>query len=170
MMVPIDLELHHQRMQNLIAFTATSFNTPFPSPFGCSIYSAEGELLAQAYDTVIKECDPTCHGEVNAIRLASKAYKCRSFDGGILYSTCEPCAMCMAATIWAGFDTLVFGAFTNEDANAYWPQTMDLRARDIAVHTQLKPPCKIIEGVEREACCHLFEDWQKTAEKLGIGP
>ncbi len=162
------LALHHQRMKSLIAYTATSMETPHPSPFGGAVYSAEGELLAQAYDSVIKECDPTCHGEINAIRQASKTHKTRSFAGGILYSTCEPCAMCMAATVWAGFGTLVFGAYTNEDATHFWPQEMDLRAREIAEHMVERPKIKIYEGVEREACQHLFTKCAAAHKRLGI--
>ena len=163
-----EADLHKARMQALVKYTATSFKTPHPSPFGCAVYSAEGELLAQAYDTVIRECDPTCHGEVNAIRLASKLQKTRSFAGGVLYSTCEPCAMCMAATVWAGFETLVFGAYTNEDATKFWPQEMDLRASDIAEHMVLRQKMKIFEGVEREACQQLFTNCASTFQRLGI--
>ncbi|SFU01775.1 tRNA(Arg) A34 adenosine deaminase TadA [Pseudovibrio denitrificans] len=167
-MTESELELHHQRMRELITFTATSLETPYPSPFGCAVYSAEGELLAQAYDSVIKECDPTCHGEINAIRLASEASKARSFPGGILYSTCEPCAMCMAATIWAGFDTLVFGAYTNEDATNFWPQEMSLRAKDLAASMVQRPEIAIFEGVERQACQQLFTDYGRALKRLGI--
>lgn len=67
-------EQHVERMRALVEFTATSLETPHPSPFGSSIYDAKsGQLLAQAYDTVMRECDPTNHAEVNAIRLATRS-------------------------------------------------------------------------------------------------
>ncbi len=163
-----ELSLHAKRMQELVAFTATSLETPYPSPFGGALYSASGELLAQAYDTVIKECDPTCHGEVNAIRLASKLHNTRWFAGSTLYSTCEPCAMCMAAAVWAGVDTLVFGAYTNEDATSFWPQEMSLRASDIAQSMVQRPQVKIFEGVERVACQKLFADYASALRRLDI--
>lgn len=167
-MISEEMKLHHERMKALVAFTASSFQTPHPSPFGGAIYTADGTLLAQAYDSVIRECDPTCHGEVNAIRLASKLQGSRWLEGCTLYSTCEPCAMCSAATIWSGIGTIVFGAFTNEDANHFWPQQMDLRPRDLTEHMVLRPPINVIEGVEREACKELFIQCEQAMQKLGI--
>ena len=55
-------------MKALVAFSASSFDTEFPSPFGSAIYDERsGVLVAQAYDTVMKMCDPTNHAEINAI-------------------------------------------------------------------------------------------------------
>jgi len=64
---------HRQRMNALVAFTSSSFDTEFPSPFGSAIYDERsGVLVAQAYDTVMKMCDPTNHAEINAIRDAAR--------------------------------------------------------------------------------------------------
>ena len=165
-----ETDLHCQRMRALVEYTASSFDTEFPSPFGCAIYDEAGVLLAQAYDTVWLKGDPTCHGEVNAIRLAVKTNSRRTLEGATLYRTCEPCAMCMAASVWAKVETVVFGAFTNEDATHYWPQSMDLRARDIAQHMVLRAPMTVIEGVERQACKQLFFGWEVAAKRLGLAP
>ncbi len=120
-------ELHKHRMQQLIKFTESSFNTIHPSPFGASIYEIKsGKLIAQSYDTVISKCDPTNHTEMNVIRIATKKLKALSLEGCILYSTCEPCPMCMSACIWAELNTVVYGASTMEDANQYWPQPSDI--------------------------------------------
>ncbi|KZL00016.1 tRNA-specific adenosine deaminase [Pseudovibrio sp. Ad5] len=163
-----EMKLHHERMLALVAFTASSFQTLHPSPFGGAIYTADGRLLAQAYDSVIRECDPTCHGEVNAIRQASKILGSRWLAGCTMYSTCEPCAMCTAATIWAGIDQVVFGAFTNEDATHFWPQEMDLRTKDLTGHMVQRPQITVIEGVEREACKLLFTQCASAMKRLGI--
>jgi tRNA(Arg) A34 adenosine deaminase TadA len=64
---------HRKRMKALVAFTASSFDTEFPSPFGSAIYDERsGVLVAQAYDTVMQMCDPTNHAEINAIRDAAR--------------------------------------------------------------------------------------------------
>ncbi|MES0871216.1 nucleoside deaminase [Pseudovibrio sp. SCP19] len=163
-----ELATHQKRMQALVEYTATSFETPYPTPFGGALYGSDGTLLAQAYNRMVRECDPSSHGELNAIREACQKYKTRSFPGSILYATSEPCPMCMTATISIGVETLVFGAFTNEDAINFWPQEMDLRARDIAEHVIMRPKIEIIEGVERDACRQLFTDCASTMIKLGI--
>ena len=162
--------LHAKRMQELIEFTSESFKSEHPSPFGSSIYDAQsGELVAQAYDTVMRECDPTNHAEVNAIRKATRKLKRLSLRGCILYSTCEPCPMCMSACIWAEIDTVVYGASTMEDANQYWPQTSDITPRELADRMLIKPHCILIPNVERLLCQDLFKQCDETRKQRSLG-
>ena len=152
-------QLHSQRMKDLIEFTSTSLATDYPSPFGASIYDAEGKLIVQTYDTVIKDGDPTSHGEVNAIRKAVRIVDSMSLKGCTIYSTCEPCSMCMSSIIWADIDVLVFGATVNEDASKYWQQPLDITASEIA-DRMLLSKCEVIPEVERPLAQKLFEDWK----------
>ena len=118
---------HRERMKRLVAYTSSSLTTKFPSPFGSSIYDLQtGGSKLWAYDTVMRKGDPTNHAEMNAICKATHKLQRLSLGGCILYSTCEPCPMCMSACIWTELDVVVFGASTMEDANAYWPQASDL--------------------------------------------
>src|SRR5262249_56024538 len=92
---------HGVRLKGLVQFTASSLETDFPSPFGCAIYDERGgALVAQAYDTVMEMCDPTNHAEINALRAATRRLRRLSLRGCTLYSTCEPCPMCMSPCIW----------------------------------------------------------------------
>lgn len=162
-----------ERMRALVEFTRTSLETEFPSPFGSSIYDlASGELVAQAYDTVIHECDPTNHAEMNAIRLATRKLGRLSLGGHILYSTCEPCPMCMSGAIWAEVDVVVFGASTMEDANAYWPQASDLSPEELVAHMCREAKCVVVPHVERALCQQLFRDASEVIEqrKLRLPP
>ncbi len=159
-------DLHSKRMRDLIEYTSTSLMTPYPSPFGASIYNSEGELIAQAYDTVIKNGDPTCHGEVNAIRKAVKKIGNRSLKGCALYSTCEPCPMCMATSIWAEIDVVVFGATAKEDANLYWKQPLDVTAKELASRMLCKQKCIVIPQIERALSQKLFKSWKLAMDAL----
>lgn len=152
-----EYDLHVQRMKSLAAFTASSFDSGHPSPFGAAIYRMDnGELVSQAYDTVMRECDPTNHGEINAIRHATKQLGQLSLRGCLLYSTCEPCPMCMSACIWAELDTVVYGASTLEDANQYWPQPSDVGPRELVDRMRRTPDCHLIPHVGRQICQALF--------------
>lgn len=165
--------LDSSRMQALVAFTAASFQTDYPSPFGASIYDSQtGELVAQAYDTVLRECDPTNHAEMNAIRLASRKLGRLSLKGCVLYSTCEPCPMCMSACIWAELDAVNFGASTMEDANAYWPQRSDMRPQELLARVQFQSKCVLHEHIERPLCQALFKqcDQVRRQRNLGLPP
>jgi len=163
-------ELHSDRMKALVAFTSTSLETEYPSPFGAAVYDAQsGELIAQAYDSVLANCDPTNHGEVNAIRLATQKLGRISLRGCVLYSTCEPCPMCMSACIWAEVDTVVYGASTLEDADKYWPQPSDVTPEQLAARMRVEPKCEVVAHVERESCRELFDRCEQVRQQRGLG-
>ena len=165
----VDEVTHRDRMKALIQFTSTSLSTRFPSPFGAAIYDKEtGHLIAQAYDTVMQFCDPTHHAEINAIRLATQQLKRLSLRGSILYSTCEPCPMCMSACIWAEIDTVVYGAFTAEDAHAYWPQVSKMTPHQLVDHMRMEPKCTLISNVERKGCQTLFQKCDQVRQQQGL--
>ena len=160
---------HNERMKKLIEYTSTSLETEFPSPFGSAIYNLQdGVLLSQAYDTVIEKCDPTNHAEINAIRIATQKLQRLSLKDCILYSTCEPCPMCMSACIWAELETVVFGASTMADANIYWPQASDLSPEELIPHMRREPKCKLIPYVQRELCQELFRKCDETRQKQNM--
>ena len=106
-------------MRDLVRFTARTFDTRFPSPFGALIvHTQSGKELMRATNAVMREHDPSSHAEVRAVRLACKKLKRPSLAGYTMYSTCEPCPMCMANALWARLDRVVYGA-TIEDANRH---------------------------------------------------
>ena len=86
------------------------------SPFGAIIVRGS-EVVAATHNTVWLTTDPTAHAEVNCIRAAARALKLIDLSGCEMYSTCEPCPMCLAAIHWAKIDRVVYGA-TIADAAA----------------------------------------------------
>jgi tRNA(adenine34) deaminase len=166
-------DLHLERMKALVDFTASSFHSRHPSPFGASIYDAHnGQLVSQAYNTVMQEFDPTNHGEINAIRQATQKIQGLSLRGCILYSTCEPCPMCMSACIWAEVDTVVYGASAMEDADRYWPQSSDVTPSELVARMRMKPKCRLIPHVGRQLCQGLFKrcDESRKHRSLQLPP
>lgn len=160
---------HRDRMKELLRFTASSLDTDFPSPFGSAIYDERnGALVAQAHDTVMAMGDPTSHAEVNAIREASRKLQSLSLRGCMLYSTCEPCPMCMSACIWAEIDTVVFGASTMEDADRYWPQASDMAPHELVSRMRREPRCRLIPHVERALCQELFLRCDEARSRRGL--
>jgi guanine deaminase len=85
--------------------------------FGCVIVK-DGRIIGEGANRVVAENDPTWHGEMEAIRKACKAEGTFKLDGATLYTSAEPCPMCMAAIYWAGIDK-VFYASQIEDALEY---------------------------------------------------
>ena len=83
-----------------------------------SVIVQDGKILAEGANRVVAENDPTWHGEIDAIRKACKAQGSFKLRDATLYTSAEPCPMCMAAAYWAGIKTIYY-ASTNEDALRY---------------------------------------------------
>jgi tRNA(Arg) A34 adenosine deaminase TadA len=86
-------------------------------PFGAVIVR-EGRIVAEGVNTVTTANDPTAHAEVNAIRAAASALGTFSLAGCQLYSSCEPCPMCLAAAYWARIDAIYYGASASDAERA----------------------------------------------------
>ncbi len=86
-------------------------------PFG-AVVVRDGRIVGEGVNTVTAAHDPTAHGEVNAIRAASKALGVFSLAGCQLYTSCEPCPMCLAAAYWARIDAIYYGASAADAARA----------------------------------------------------
>src|ERR1700694_5355367 len=108
-----------ERMREVFQFTARSLETSHPVPFGALIVNTRtGKRLMRGTNAVLRESDPSSHAATRTVRLACKKLKRPSLAGYTMYSTCEPCPMCMANALWARLDRVVFGA-TIADANRY---------------------------------------------------
>jgi guanine deaminase len=86
-------------------------------PFGAVIVR-DGKIVGEGANSVTATNDPTAHGEVTAIRAACKALGTFTLAGCELYTSCEPCPMCLAASYWARLDAVYFGASAADAARA----------------------------------------------------
>ena len=147
------LTVDQQRMRDLAAWTALTFDTPTPVPYGAEIvHTQSGQRLTRATNAVRLEHDPSAHAEVRAIRLACSELNSYSLRGYTLYTTCEPCPMCMSCGLWAGLDRIVYGA-TIADAAAFSHQIL-IPAAEIVKRSDMK--CIVDGPVEHEVCRALF--------------
>ncbi len=147
------IALDEAKMRELVRFTARSMRTERPVPFGAAIVETRsGDVLLRALNAVTREFDPSSHAEVRAIRLATKKLKNVSLAGYTLYTTCEPCPMCMSAALWAGIDRVVYGA-TIEDASRHCRQ-IHIHAKEVAERSDMR--CKVQGPTLRDECYALF--------------
>ncbi|MGB6688941.1 MAG: nucleoside deaminase [Terracidiphilus sp.] len=145
--------IDRERMVALASFTARSMRTEYPRPFGAAIvHTHTGQLLLRVLNNVAQEFDPSSHAEVRAIRKATKRLKTLSLAGYTLYTTCEPCPMCMSAALWARLDRVVYGA-TIADANRHCNQ-IKIPATEVAARSDMK--CIVDGPVLRDECYALF--------------
>lgn len=86
-------------------------------PFGAVILTPDGSVFP-GVNRVTATNDPTAHAEVVAIRTACTSIESFSLAGSVLYSSCEPCPMCLASALWAHVDRVVYAADRNDAARA----------------------------------------------------
>jgi tRNA(Arg) A34 adenosine deaminase TadA len=104
-------------LRRAIALATKNVVSGAGGPFGAVIVR-DGRILGEGVNTVTAAHDPTAHGEVNAIRAACKALGSFSLAGCQLYTSCEPCPMCLAAIYWARIDAIYYGASAADAARA----------------------------------------------------
>ena len=125
-------------------------------PFGAIIVDKKGNIIANGNNKVLKNNDPTAHAEIVAIREACKKLNTYDLSEYILYTSCEPCPMCLSAIIWANIKEVYYGC-TKEDAG-------NIGFRDDIIYDYLKGKNKeLIEmkKIDREECIKTFEKYKK---------
>lgn len=125
-------------------------------PFGAVIVNKEGEVIASGNNKVFKNNDPTAHAEIVAIRRACKKLGTSDLSGYILYTSCEPCPMCLSAIIWSNIKEVYYGADRKDAAS--------IGFRDDAIYAYLKRSKKSIltmYNIDHDECAKLFEEYQQ---------
>jgi len=104
-------------LRRAIALATDNVASGRGGPFAAVIVR-DGRIVGEGVNTVTSTNDPTAHGEVNAIRAACKALGTYTLAGCELYTSCEPCPMCLSAAYWARLDAVYFGASAADAARA----------------------------------------------------
>ena len=101
-------------MRIAIRLSEQNVSKALGGPFGAVIVK-DGKIIARSANKVTQQNDPTAHAEVATIRLACRKLKTFDLSGCIIYTSCEPCPMCLSAIYWAQIDSVYF-ANTKQDA------------------------------------------------------
>jgi guanine deaminase len=104
-------------LRQAIALATRNVTSGNGGPFAALVVR-DGKVIAEGVNIVTATKDPTAHGEVTAIRTACKTLNTFSLAGCELYSSCEPCPMCLAASHWARLDAIFFAASAEDAARA----------------------------------------------------
>ena len=154
--------LHEIAMQKAIEESKSNLENNYKKggPFGAVIVK-DGEIISSAHNTVIECNDPTAHAEVNAIRKACQKLNTHDLSGCILYTSAEPCPMCLSAIIWSNIK-IVYFANTKKDAD-------DIGFRDDMIYEYLKGNDKNlieIHHIENDEALRVFKDFKELEEKI----
>ena len=129
-------------------------------PFGAVIVDKFGNIIANGNNKVLKEKDPTAHAEIVAIREATRKLNTYDLSEYILYTSAEPCPLCLSAIIWANIKTVYYGCNKKD--------TEKIGFRDDMIYEYLKGNKKGVlelKEIDRKEC---LETFNKYTEKNGI--
>ena len=129
-------------------------------PFGAVIIDKMGNIIAVANNQVLLEKDPTAHAEVQAIRKACQKLDTYDLSDCILYTSCEPCPMCLSAIIWANIKE-VYYANTKEEAN-------EIGFRDDIIYEYIKGNNKDLinlHKLDEETSKEAFDSFKNSLDK-----
>ena len=133
------------------------------SPFGACIVKG-GKIIACTHNTVWNTTDPTAHAEVHAIRSAARTLGTIHLTGCVMYTTCEPCPMCLSAIHWAKVDRVIYGATIADAANAGFNE-LKFDAKRLAKEGGSHLVVQQLDSPDiRRQCADLFQEWKKAAK------
>ena len=148
-------------MREAIQLSREGMHGGHGGPFGCIVVK-DGAVVGRGTNRVTSTCDPTAHGEVVAIREACAALKTFDLTGCTLYTSCEPCPMCLAAIYWARIDTIYY-ANTRVDA-AEIGFDDDFIYREVALAMEHRS--KTMKMLLRDEAINVFQEWMKKEDRI----
>jgi len=130
------------------------------TPFG-AILVLNGEVVSEGTSSVIVLIDPSAHAEVMALRNAAQKLKCHLLPGSVLYSSSEPCPMCLTACYWARVSRIVFSA-TSHDVATFGFEDLQLY-RELASGTAQRSLAEVsAEGSLRMQAADVLRNWAEN--------
>ena len=148
-------------MREAIKCSLEGMNRNAGGPVGAVIVK-DGEIIAKGWNKVTSTNDPTAHAEVTVIREACKKLGTFDLTAFEIYTSCEPCPMCLSACYWAGLKKIYYGN-TRKDA-------ADINFDDDFIYKEIPLPMENrtipMEQVNREEAIKAFEEWLKKQDKI----
>lgn len=130
-------------------------------PFGAVIVK-DGKIIATGVNGVTRHNDPTAHAEVSAIRKAAKKLGTYDLEGCVIYTSCEPCPMCLGAIYWAHLDKMYYGNTKTDAKNIGFDDSF------IYEEIDLKPADRKLKSEQllSNEAFKSFEDWKNKTDKI----
>jgi len=152
--------MNNKFMKRAIELSIKSVNSG-TGPFGAVIVK-DDKIISEGFNTVTLTNDPTSHAEITAIRIACKSLNNFSLEGYDLYTTCEPCPMCLSAVYWARINKIYYANTRSDaqkidfsDALIYEELNKTIKERKIPMHQMM-----------RKEALKAFEMWNKKEDKV----
>ncbi len=133
---------HRDFIKEVVEMASKNAGSGAGGPFGALIVKA-GEIIGRGVNQVTGTNDPTAHAEIVAIREACKQIDDFSLEGAVIYASCEPCPMCLAAVYWARIDKIYFAAENSDAARAGFDDSFIYKEISLPLEKRFIPTTQI---------------------------
>jgi tRNA(Arg) A34 adenosine deaminase TadA len=148
-------------MREAIKLSLDNMRAGNGGPFGAVIVK-DGKIIARGFNKVTSTNDPTAHAEVVAIREACKVLGSFQLDGCEIYTSCEPCPMCLGAIYWARPDKMYYANTKVDAANIGFDDQFIYEEIELDLHKRKLPTEQMLQDEAIEA----FKEWQSKTDKI----
>jgi guanine deaminase len=155
------MENKEEFMREAIRLSIEKMNAGHGGPFGAVIVR-NGQIIARGFNNVTSSNDPTAHAEVDAIRKACAALGTHQLTDCELYTSCEPCPMCLGAIYWARPRKVYFGNTKHDAAQAGFDDQFIYEELAIPLQQRAIP----MEQLLRSEALTAFQEWQKKEDRM----
>jgi tRNA(Arg) A34 adenosine deaminase TadA len=151
---------HEDFMRQAIALAVENVRNG-GGPFGAVIVK-DGKVVATGTNRVTANNDPTAHAEVSAIRAACLKLGTFNLEGCVIYTSCEPCPMCLGAIYWAHLDKIYYGADQHDAAAVDFDDSFIYRELELKPWNRNKP----VENILHDEAQAPFDEWRAKSDKI----
>ena len=156
----IENKSHSVFMQKAVDYAVEGMNKSDGGPFGCVIVK-DGKIVGKGHNKVTSTNDPTAHAEVTAIRDACKNLNSFQLEGCIIYTSCEPCPMCLGAIYWARPEKVFFGSSKTDAAKIGFDDAFIYKELPLPFDKRSIP----FEQIDRNSALKPFNLWEEKDNK-----
>ncbi len=148
-------------MRRAIALSEETMRTGRGGPFGAVIVK-NGKIISEGWNEVISRNDPTAHAEVVAIRKACRVLNTFNLEGCEIYTSCEPCSMCLSAIFWARLDRMYYANTRHDAARIGFDDDHIFQEINRPIENRTMPTIRLLADEAREA----FQEWQEKTDRI----
>ncbi len=153
--------MHEDFLRRAIQLAVENVEQGRGGPFGAVIVR-DGEILSEGANHVTPQHDPTAHAEVVAIREACRKAGSHQLHGAVIYASCEPCPMCLAAIYWARLDALYYAASRHDAAEAGFDDSLLYEQLPLPEAQRSLPTHRLLAKESSAA----FKAWRRSESKI----
>ena len=155
------MSVHEEFMRRAIALATENVRSHAGGPFGAVIVK-NGKIVGEGFNTVTATNDATAHAEVNTIRDACRNLHTFDLSGCVLYTSCEPCPMCWAASYWAHIQTIYYGNRAEDAARIQFADAFLYEQLALPREKRVIPEHELLRAEAWES----FQAWQESTAKV----